>query len=556
MSERHDNNLNSSEKGRVNQNKDLRTNSEKMGDAVQTEPLKRVRKERTVINHDGGEEKTGIKNAKATNIKSDEKGENGAPQKKFEKKSEVKGKKKGRNPLKWIIPIILVAAVAVGGYLFISKKMTAAGGDNIKRYAGATQAIEAADKYVSTVNDLESAVKVLDKNMDKDNDGTMKKKREEYFYWLSEIKQKEAYQYIKNYDYLTAANVLSSAVSLNNGQEETLQKLYDTCLNFANAVEYTGAVEHVFFHSLIYDTAKTFTGDYQTNDFDDYYVTVGEFQRLLDKFYEAGYVLYDIRKLYTVNQDGTVSKNTVYVPEGKKPLVMSFDDAAYYDYMKPYGFVDGVAIKEDGSITTFIDNGDGTKTYVDDGDFQPILEAYVKNHPDFSYGGIKGLIAVTGYEGVLGYRTNELDAPDYSQRVAEAKLVADKMKEQGWYFGSHSYGHRDFYERDAAWYATDVARWEAEVKPIVGDTQIYVYPHGTNPQDWNDAKHLDMMAHGFKIFCGVYYRPQLEYHDNFVFMQRRNIDGIAFRYDRLNDIIDTTGVVDIEARPVRDPAYH
>ena len=115
MSERHDNNFNSSERRRVDENKDLRTSSEKIEDTVRTEPLKRVRKERAVINYDGGEEKKVTEKEEKTYTKSDEKIENGTPKKKSEKKSEVR--KKGRNPLKWIIPIILVAAVAVGGYL-------------------------------------------------------------------------------------------------------------------------------------------------------------------------------------------------------------------------------------------------------------------------------------------------------------------------------------------------------------------------------------------------------------------------------------------------------
>ena len=43
---------------------------------------------------------------------------------------------------------------------------------------------------------------------------------------------------------------------------------------------------------------------------------------------------------------------------------------------------------------------------VGDYDLVPLLDAFVEAHPDFSYHGRKGVLAMTGYEGVLGYRTD------------------------------------------------------------------------------------------------------------------------------------------------------
>ena len=460
------------------------------------------------------------------------------------------GKKKKKRVLPVLIAVVIIAAAAAVGVrtMMTGKGLPFISGEH--SYVTAEKAKEAADKLVNDANDLQGAVQILDANMDKDTDGSLKAARETYFYWLSENKQREAYQHIRNYDYVAAAQVLEPITALNkDNAEPNITKLYNTCIAFANAVEWTGDVEHVFFHSLIYDPAATFIGDYQTQDYNDNYVTVNEFKRILDRLYENNFVLYDIRRLYTVNADGTVSKNAVYVPEGKRPIVMSFDDACYYDYMKPYGFVQGVDIGPDGMPRTFKYNDDGSREYIEDGDYQPILEKFVKEHPDFSYGGAKGTMALTGYEGVLGYRTNELDSPEYEQRVQEARAVATGLKELGWSFASHSYGHRDFYERDNVWYGIDTARWEAEVAPIIGGTDIYIYPFGTNPTDWNDPKQTDFIAHGFKIFCGVYREPQLEYYDNFVFMQRRNIDGIAFADGRLNTLMDMTGIEETEVRP-------
>ena len=77
----------------------------------------------------------------------------------------------------------------------------------------------------------------------------------------------------------------------------------------------------------------------------------------------------------------------------------------------------------------------------------PLIDSFVKEHPDFSYKGAKGIIALTGYNGILGYRTDisyqerpdDLNAdkvkwldehPDFSleKEREEAKKVADAMR--------------------------------------------------------------------------------------------------------------------------------
>ncbi len=47
-----------------------------------------------------------------------------------------------------------------------------------------------------------------------------------------------------------------------------------------------------------------------------------------------------------------------------------------------------------------------TERLVGDYDLVPILDSFIKEHPDFSYHGRKGILAMTGYNGVLGYRTD------------------------------------------------------------------------------------------------------------------------------------------------------
>ena len=39
--------------------------------------------------------------------------------------------------------------------------------------------------------------------------------------------------------------------------------------------------------------------------------------------------------------------------------------------------------------------------------FLTVLEDFIETHPDFSYQGSKGILAFTGYDGILGYRTSD-----------------------------------------------------------------------------------------------------------------------------------------------------
>ena len=79
---------------------------------------------------------------------------------------------------------------------------------------------------------------------------------------------------------------------------------------------------------------------------------------------------------------------------------------------------------------------------------------YKRQHPDFSYRGRKGIIALTGYNGILGYRTSDRvygpggtgdwENANLEADKAKAKAVADAMRANGWEFASHSWGHINY----------------------------------------------------------------------------------------------------------------
>ena len=353
---------------------------------------------------------------------------------------------------------------------------------------------------------------------------------------------------VKEYKYSQAKEIIADFTQKmpTNGVwnvSEYTNKLNEMCKRYSNLVEYKGDIEHIFFHPLIAYKELAFDGDYQEKGLDDYFTTIPEFKEVIRQLYENDYVLIDIHLIYNVNEDGTVSKNTLMLPEGKKPIVISIDDLNFYDYMKEHGMAHGFMIQDD-KIVTYSDRPDGTRDISDDNAIVPILEKFVNEHPDFSFGGARGIIASTGYNGTLGFPTDELDSPDYEENFRKAKELADKLKEMGWLFASHSYGHGWASNQSLEKIKWDNDTWLKEVVPIVGETDIYIFPYGEIIKP-DDPKHQYMVDNGFKMFCGVQSKSAyLRFYDESVLMQRRNIDGISMKSGNVGNLFDISKILD------------
>ena len=167
----------------------------------------------------------------------------------------------------------------------------------------------------------------------------------------------------------------------------------------------------------------------------------------------------------------------------------------------------------------------------------------MKDHPDFSLNGQKGVVALTGYNGVLGYRTNELNNKDYLKRKEDAKKVVKAMKRDGWTFASHSWGHIDFANSSYHQIVRDTKRWKNEVEPIIGKTDLFIYPHGAQDRG---SKAYQYLVHdeGFKFLAGVGPNNFTDIGNDSVYQDRVAIDGLNlydFKY-KLKPFLDPSKV--------------
>lgn len=319
-------------------------------------------------------------------------------------------------------------------------------------------------------------------------------------------------------------------------------------------------INHIFFHSLVADNSKAFDDDSDARGYNMYMATVPEFEKIIQKMYEDGYVLVnisDLTKKVTLEDGSTeYQEGDINLREGKKPFVISVDDVSYYEYMDQDGFASRIVLDEEGKPTCEMLLEDGTAVnglY----DVVPILDAFVKEHPDFSYQGAKGLLALTGYEGILGYRTNDESSDTYEEDVEAVKKVAEALKADGWEFGSHSWGHKNLGEIDLGFLKRDTNRWLKEVAPLIGGSDVLVFPFGvdfeTTIGTYSSDKYHFLKESGFNVFLGVYSKPWMHIKKDYVRMTRRPIDGQAMMEfpERLMDLFSPEDILDPE-RPARN----
>lgn len=293
-------------------------------------------------------------------------------------------------------------------------------------------------------------------------------------------------------------------------------------------------VPHLFVHSLIVDPKLAFDGDDMAQGYDDFMVTTEEFEKTLEQLHERDYVLVDPHDIATVGSDGKMHYAELKLPKGKKPFVLSVDDVNYYEYMQEDGFADRLVL-DDGRVRTEYTDSSG-KTETGAHDVVPILDDFVDKNPDFSHGGAKGILALTGYEGSLGYDTSHragASGAKLKKEQTKAKKVADALKKDGWVFASHTWGHITMTDASLERVKKDQSSWAAEVEPITGPTDLLVYPFGADistTEPYSGPVYDYLADEGYDYFFNVDGTgPWQQLESGYLRQGRINLDGILLR---------------------------
>jgi len=275
---------------------------------------------------------------------------------------------------------------------------------------------------------------------------------------------------------------------------------------------------------------------------------------VLKSLHERNFVLVSMHDVWEehvneMNQPRMRRITPLMIPEGKKPIVLSFDDLTFH--LEPYNaFMHRYIIGPDGEIWAEGVDPNGNPIMTQDLAAITILDKFIRENPDFSHNGAKGCIAQTGLHGILGYRTQtsmENNSQEFQmnrrQEIARVRPVIQRLNETGWYWASHSWGHMRFAQPDGTPASLerikrDAQRWNDEVQSLIGKTDIMIYAHGAR-LDGNDVfretagpalrYYVDEL--GFRLFASVGREPFVRIRSDVpaVMMDRMASDGITLR---------------------------
>jgi hypothetical protein len=375
------------------------------------------------------------------------------------------------------------------------------------------------------------------------------------------------------YDYDGAIELLQAVPEYASDSEITdaIREFEETKASCV-AVDVT-TVPHIFYHSLLNDTDRAFDvsvlGQSAVDGMNAWMVTVEEFDKITQTMYENGYVIVRLRDLVveTTDEDGNVTftpNTNLLLPPGKKAVVLSVDDLAYYHSYEDAGFPDKLVLDENGDVKCHYVTSDGEE-HIGDYDVVPRLNTFLAEHPDGAYKGARGMIALTGYNGVFGYRTDsdyELqqnlmadqakwleEHPDFDRQteIAEATKIAEALKEEGWEFASHTWGHLSVTGKTVDELRTDNEKWVNNVQNIVGTVDTIIFAHGNDIGEWtgysdDNEKYAYYKSVGYNFYCNVdSSQPYwVQITSDYVRQGRINIDG----YRLYQSSIGNTTVLD------------
>ena len=300
-------------------------------------------------------------------------------------------------------------------------------------------------------------------------------------------------------------SIIQTMLNLNNFKANTFRK--ETCFHATNNLNfpshelynYDGEIFSLSFNTLMAFPEKALGDNNNVSaSFDESKITTTEFKNILYELYKNNYVLISINQII---DSKTLEQIPLKLPKNKKPILLVFDKVSYKSNYQNLGEIDKIIIDRNNNLATYTTKKSIQDRVAYDNEFILILENFIKQFPDFSFNGAKGIIFLTGENGILGYNTNHKNASSKyeSKRVSE---VIKKLKSLGWQFGCNNYSYKLDSSLSDMEFAKDLSLWNAEVSPLIGTTNLYAYPYGEN--DENSSKQELLITSGFKIFfeCG------------------------------------------------------
>ena len=372
----------------------------------------------------------------------------------------------------------------------------------------------------------------------------------------------------EKYEYEAAIELLQT-FSGNPQDYPTLERTMNSYREELNSLEQWtdfDAIPNLSFEMLIADPQRAFKDANYAKSYKEKFITTEEFKLILEELYKNGYILIRLNDLYEYKQSDSGSsyfvEKDLYLPKGKKPLIITQTQVNYNLYMVDSnsdwvadaggaGFASKLIIDENGNFANEFVTAEGT---LETGayDLIPILESFIATHPDFSYRGARAVIALSGYNGLFGYRTQaeglkKLGEVAYNEEIEKAKLVAKKLQQTGYELACYSYENKDYAKLTTDKIKADMSGWTAEVVPILGKVDIFVMARNSDLTSYTGDSYRFLKDSGFQFFLGYCKdgKTWVNVNDQYVRQGRIWVTALNLANNKswFNDILDPSVVL-------------
>lgn len=326
-------------------------------------------------------------------------------------------------------------------------------------------------------------------------------------------------------------------------------------------------IPNLSFHVLIEDLDRALKDESLGGKYNRNFVSTGEFKQILEHLYANGYVLVDFNSFIearSFNDTEQFITNPIYLPSGKKPVMITETMVNYFEYMvdpdkdgipdaKGAGFANKLVV-EGGEIKAAYVDASGNNL-VGDYDLVPILESFIKEHPDFSYRGARAILAVTGSEGIFGYRINTSNQATkgqawYDEECNAAREVVQTLRNKGYTLACFTYSNKAYSGYTAAQIQAEMQEWTKNITPVIGQIDTFVFAQESNLSAYSGAAFDVLHNTGFRYFISSGTQPWAAVESNYVRQNRLMVTGRTMQHysDQFTGMFDCAAILNVNLR--------
>ena len=370
------------------------------------------------------------------------------------------------------------------------------------------------------------------------------------------------------YNYEDAITLLDSVGDLTEHQDLQAKRA-EYVSTMSSLVEYNNPhdIPNLSFHVLIHDMSKAIKSEQYGGNYNKNFVSTSEFTKILENLYRNGYVLVDFESFVgaktDINGNAQFEAVPIYLPADKKPVMITETMVNYFAYMidpngdgttDHSGFANKLVLDGNGDIKAEYVDASG-QTNVGNYDLVPILEDFIRSHPDFAYRGARAILAVTGHEGVFGYRINSAvvanKGNDYWEKeVAGAKEITNALREKGYTIACYTYKNDAYAGWSVAQISADLQSWTTQITSVIGNVDTFVFAKTSNITDYNGAAFQTMYQSGFRYFISNGDSPMTQVNSTYVRQNRLMVTGETMQHysSRFTGLFDCAAILEVNIR--------